>query len=220
MDISDFSNSQFGKIEGGVRNFLLYLQSLDNNLDISDSNFLELVKNRCGAISIKIIDHIHSGKGGIYVEIFIPEIDKEKIISLTTIKVPKLSEAIPSYDNNKEDNFLIYIVIIEPEGAIDIPSRYTGNISEYRQLLNSRVDVVPFRPLAYTMSYENDLFIKNGIIVDESNIDNFIPIDFMDKYYPLFIPINRTYRSKRNVLKTLRSTKSAIQIAANFYINI
>lgn len=220
MDISDFSNSQFGKTEGGVRNFLLYLQSLDDNLDTSDSNFLDLVKNRCGAISIKIIDYIHSGEKGVYVEIFIPEIDQEKIRNLTTIKVPKLSEAIPFYDNNGQDNFLIYIVIIEPERAINTPSRYTGNISEYRQLLNSRVDVVPFRPLAYTMSYESDLFIRNGITVDESNIDNFIPIDFADKYYPLFIPINKTYRSKKNVLRTLRNTKSAIQIAANFYINI
>lgn len=220
MDISDFSDSQFGKIEGGVRNFLLYIQSLDDNLNILNDNFLEVVKNRCGAISIKIVDHIHSGEGGVYVEIFIPELDKEKIKNLTTIKVPKLSEAIPSYDTHKEDNFLIYIVIIEPEKAINTPSKYTGNISEYRQLLNSKVDVVPFRPLAYTMSSESDLFIRNGIVVDESNIDNFIPIDFMDKYYPLFIPVNKTYRSKRDVLKTLRNTKSAIQVAANFYINI
>lgn len=220
MDVSDFSNSQFGKTEGGVRNFLLYLQSLDSNLDILNDNFLELVKNRCGALSIKIVNHIHSGEGGVYAEIFVPEIDKEKIRNLTTIKVPKLSEAIPSYDINKEDNFLIYIVVIEPERDINIPSKYTGNISEYRQLLNSRVDVVPFRPLAYTMSSENDFFIRNGILVDESNIDNFIPIDFMDKYYPLFIPVNKTYRSKRDVLNTLRTTKSAIQVAANFYINV
>lgn len=220
MDIFDFSNSHFGKSKSGVRNFLLYLQSLDDDLDILNDNFLELVKNRCGAISIKIVDHIHSGEGGIYVEILIPEVDQERIRNLTTIKVPSLSEAIPSYDIVREDNFLIYIVIIEPEGVINTPSRYTGNISEYRQLLNSKVDVVPFRPLAYTMSYESELFIKNGIIVDESNIDNFIPIDFMDEYYPLFIPINKTYRSKGNILKTLRNTKSAIQIAANFYINI
>lgn len=220
MDVSDYSSPQLDRTEGSVRNFLLYLQSSEDNLDVSNNNFLELVKNRCGAISIKIVDHIYSGEGGVYVEISMPEVDQEKIRNLTTIKVPKLSEAIPSYDINNQDNFLIYIVIIEPEKAINTSSIYTGNISEYRQLLNSMVDMVPFRPLAYTMSSESDLFIRNGIVVDESNIDNFIPIDFMDKYYPLFIPINRTYRSKKNVLETLRNTKSAIQVAANFYINI
>lgn len=220
MNISNFNYSPYAETEGVLRNFLLYLQSLDDNLNISDENFLEIVKNRCGAISIKVVDHIHSGEGGVYVEISIPELDQQKIRSLTTIKVPRLSEAIPSYDINTQDNFLIYMVLIEPKECLTIPPRYTGNISTYRQLLNSKVDVVPFRPLVYTMSYQNDLFIKNGVIVDETNIDNFIPIDFMDEHYPLFIPINKMYRSKRNILKTLRNVKSTIQIAANFYIDI
>lgn len=220
MSISKFSNDGFGNTDKIVHSYMLYLQSLDGNLDVSNEKFLELIKNRCGAISIDINSLIHCNKGGIFVQIDIPDTERGALGRLTTIRIPSLQEAIPSYQTPNMDNFLVYLVLIEPAKSIFVTGKYKGNISEYRQLLNMKVDMVPFRPLTYKLSSESDLFIKNGISIEENNIDNFIPVDFMDEYYALFIPINKMYRSKKNILETLKCVDSTIQIATNFYINI
>ena len=220
MDGFNSDNTQHNNNTSNIRDFLLYVQSLDDNLNVLDDRFLELIKNRCGAISIDVNSFLSTKKDSVFLHISIQEEEQGILKKLTTIKVPSLNEAIPPYTTTNHDNFLVYLVLVEHEKYIQPASNYTGNISDYRQLLSSEVDVVPFRPLAYTLSTESDLYIKNGIAVEESNIDNFIPIDFLDKYYPLFIPINKCYRSKEYIFHTLKSNNSTIQLAANFYINI